>query len=52
MRVCVGMPKVCPPLAKLSDFKDGTHNLRDCLEMHIAMDELLKQYNQAMANAN
>ena len=44
MTPCVGIQNVCPPLARRSDFKDGTLNMRDCLEMHLTMKELRRQY--------
>lgn len=39
MRPCIGIIDVCPPLAKYSDFKDGTYNLTDCLRFHLVLDQ-------------
>ncbi len=49
MRPCVGIHEVCPPLAKWSDFHDGTYNLHDALLFNIVLDEQLNAYNKAMS---
>ena len=47
MQLCTGIDGVCPPMAKMSDFKDGTYNLVDVFHMREAMDELLNAQIQA-----
>jgi|GEM_PF-7075943 len=40
MRVCAGIPNVCPPLCTWEQTRDGTYTLADIQRFHYTLDEL------------
>ena len=43
---CIGIPGICPPLAKWSDMTDGTLNIMEVWEMNEVLKEVSKWHQQ------
>ena len=43
---CVGVPGLCPPMAKWSDMTDGTYNLTEVWKMNKVLEKVSKWHQQ------